>query len=339
MRRSVTCVALRYAAGALSGFLVTLSHAQVARAPEVIVSATRFAESVERLAVNASVITQEDIARSAARTLPELLGARAGLVARDLFGNNAALAAVDMRGFGATAAQNTLILVDGRRLNDIDQSGVQWSAIPLEAIERIEILRGSGAVQYGDGASAGVINIITRHPARIGNRVNASARYGSWDTREISGSVNAFGEAAGLHAFARNFESGGYRDNNQARASIFALRGTWSAWSTSHWWALQSNPRTCGAEMQPQFHSFGTRNGPVGLDPDFRFASVTCQPLAHNSSMRFSLDGSTWGHHEPAAGATYNPEHVYEYHLVGAGQQFGIFNGDWAQDNYARRRR
>lgn len=113
------------------------------------------------------------------------------------------------------------------------------------------------------------------------------------------------------------------------------LRGTWSAWSSSHWWALQSNPRTCGAELQPQFHSFGTRNGPVGLDPDFRFASVTCQPLAHNTSMRLSLDGSTWAHLEPVGGA-YNPAHLYEYHLVGSGHQLGIFNGDWAADNYGQ---
>ncbi|MGH8666867.1 MAG: TonB-dependent receptor [Burkholderiales bacterium] len=228
MNQSGSRAAVSHAAGAFSIVLVSLCHAaQTQRAPEVIVSATRFEQSVEQLAVNASVITAEDIARSAARTLPELLGTRAGLVSRDLFGNNAALAAVDMRGFGATAAQNTLILVDGRRLNDIDQSGVQWSSIPLDAIERIEVLRGSGAVQYGDGASAGVINIITRHPARSGNRAGATARYGSWDTRELSGSLNAFGESAGLHAFARNFESGGYRDNNHNRETNLALRATW----------------------------------------------------------------------------------------------------------------
>ena len=216
------------AAAVVSSIPALLSHAQVPRAPEVIVSAMRFEQPVERLAVNASVITAEDIANSAARTLPDLLGGRAGLVTRDLFGNNGALATLDMRGFGATAAQNTLILVDGRRLNDIDQSGVQWSSIPLDAIERIEILRGSGAVQYGDGASAGVVNIITRHPARVGNRVSGAVRYGSWDTGEISGSFNVFGESAGLHGFARNFQSGGYRDNNQSRESDFALRGTWS---------------------------------------------------------------------------------------------------------------
>ena len=119
------------AAGALCCLLISpAGAAQPPQAPEVVVSATRFELPVERLAVNASVITANDIARSAARTLPDLLAARAGLAARDLFGNGA-LAALDMRGFGATAAQNTLVLLDGRRLNDIDQSGVPWSSIPL----------------------------------------------------------------------------------------------------------------------------------------------------------------------------------------------------------------
>jgi len=200
----------------------------VQRAPEVVVSATRFEESLDRLAINASVITAEEIARSTARTLPELLGARAGLFMRDLFGNNAASATIDMRGFGANGGENTLILVDGRRMNDIDRSGIQWSAIPLEAIERIEILRGSGAVQYGDGASAGVINIITRHPARIGNRAGASLRAGSWGTVELGASATIAGERAGLHAYAQNIQSQGYRDNNRNRQSNVMVSGSWS---------------------------------------------------------------------------------------------------------------
>ena len=73
---------------------------------------------------------------------------------RDLFGNNAAASTVDMRGFGAAAGQNTLILLDGRRLNDIDLSAVDWSALPLSAIERIEIVRGGSSVLHGSGAVA-----------------------------------------------------------------------------------------------------------------------------------------------------------------------------------------
>src|SRR5437016_13402688 len=87
---------------------------------------------------------------------------------KDLFGNNASNTSIDLRGFGATGPQNTLILLDGRRLNDIDLSGVQWSAIPLSSIERIEILRGTGAVLYGDNASTGVVNIVRSEERRVG---------------------------------------------------------------------------------------------------------------------------------------------------------------------------
>jgi outer membrane receptor for ferrienterochelin and colicin len=51
-------------------------------------------------------------------------------------------------------------------VNEIDLSGVDWSQIPLEQIERIEILRGPGSVAYGDNAAAGVINIVTKRPQK-----------------------------------------------------------------------------------------------------------------------------------------------------------------------------
>ena len=137
-------------------------------ADEVVVTATRFKESYIDKPVNVTVITAEDIRQSAAKTVPDLLSEQAGIAIHDFFGNNAATTTVDLRGFGITGAQNTLILVDGRRVTDIDLSGVQWSAVPLAAIERIEIVRGSGAVLYGDGATAGVINIITKSPTDAG---------------------------------------------------------------------------------------------------------------------------------------------------------------------------
>jgi len=226
------------AINALLGLLVTLvillsapsysRAAQIKSTPEIVVSATRFKDSVNALAINASVITAEEIARSTARTLPDLLRSHAGLFARDLYGNNAALASVDLRGFGATASENTLILVDGRRITDVDISGVQWSAVPLAMIERIEILRGSGAVQYGDGASAGVINIVTRYPGGAENRATGSLGLGSWDTVDLTTSLQASGDSVGLNAFAQNYESRGYRENNRNRQSNLALTGTWS---------------------------------------------------------------------------------------------------------------
>jgi iron complex outermembrane receptor protein len=215
------------------GFLLVIASgagrcAQPQQAPEVVVSATRFETPVNALAINASVITAEEIARSTARNLPDLLRSRAGITSRDLFGNNGASATVDIRGFGASASQNTLILVDGRRLTDPDLSTVQWSSIPLEMIERVEILRGSGAVQYGDGASAGAINIITRGPGREGTRAGGSVRAGSWDTYEVAAHLHAAGKQMALAAFAQNYQSNGYRDNNYNRQSNVALTGTWT---------------------------------------------------------------------------------------------------------------
>ena len=70
-------------------------------------------------------------------------------------------AQVDIRGFGDTSVSNTLVLVDGRRTNQIDISGVDWAQIDVNSIDRIEVTRGGQSVLYGDNAAGGVINIIT----------------------------------------------------------------------------------------------------------------------------------------------------------------------------------
>ena len=182
-----------------------------------MVTATRFPEKGRSAAPGVTVITAEDIRNSAAKTVPDILSQQAGINVRDLFGNNAASTTVDMRGFGASGTQNTLILIDGRRVSDVDLSGVQWAAVPLGAIDRIEIVRGSGAVLYGDGASSGVINIITRSPGTQKSGGSLEGRYGSYDTRELQLYGNLAGERAGFSMQAIDMASGGYRDNNHNR--------------------------------------------------------------------------------------------------------------------------
>src|SRR4029077_5348893 len=100
-----------------------------------------------------SVITAEDIARSPGTTIQDVLSREAGVQTWSTTGgNNGATTTVDLRGFGATASSNTLFLLNGRRLNDIDLLGVDLSTIPKDSIARIEITRGnSGGVLYGGG--------------------------------------------------------------------------------------------------------------------------------------------------------------------------------------------
>lgn len=213
------------------GAAACCSHAAelpISRTDAVVVTATRFEDRTVDKPVNVVVITAEDIRNSTARTVPDLLSEQAGIIAHDFFGNNAATTTLDMRGFGITGAQNTLILVDGRRVLDIDLSGVQWSAIPLSAIDRIEVVRGGGSVLYGEGATAGVINIITRSPGARGSSIALRGSAGSYGSREGVAEANVGAGGAGVNLIGSHLEADGYRRNNRNRQTDALADLRWS---------------------------------------------------------------------------------------------------------------
>ncbi len=147
--------------------------------------------------------------------LADVLDTVGGLQASQLYGINGSNASLDLLGFGATANQNTLILLNGRRLSGIDLSTPLLSGIPLAAIERIEILPGAGAALYGNGAVGGVINIITRR--RYDNSAGLEINGGSFGTLGGSGyATGRQGNVSGAVAMS-TLDSDGYRDNNEVR--------------------------------------------------------------------------------------------------------------------------
>ncbi|WP_301101817.1 TonB-dependent receptor [Propionivibrio sp.] len=182
-------------------------------AETVVVTATRFSEVAPGVAANVSVITRQDISNTPAQNLPDVLSTRAGIDVRQIGGAMGRDAVVDMRGFGATATSNTLILVDGLRVNPVDMGGIIWSAIPLDSVERIEIMRGSGTVLYGDGASGGVINIITN---KSGSPVaGVTATLGDFGYKGSEVQLGNGNDTAYYNLFVNYAAADGYRKNSQ----------------------------------------------------------------------------------------------------------------------------
>ena len=128
---------------------------------EVVVIASRSPKKLSEIGKVVRVITAETISKSQGRTLPELLNNVAGLTTGGNGGNPADIKAVYLRG---ASAANTLILIDGIPVNDASEISGEYniSAIGIENIERIEILKGGNSTLYGSDAVAGVINIIMR---------------------------------------------------------------------------------------------------------------------------------------------------------------------------------
>ena len=221
----------------------------------VVITATRFEDSKRNLPVGVTVLTAEDIERSASTNLGDILAQYGLLQIRDLAG--AYNPQVDLRGFGVTGDQNTLILVDGLRLSESELESAQISAIPLDAIERIEIVRGSGTVLYGANATAGTINIITRRPKAGETRGRALARYGSFQTKEGRIAGDRHGETFGGGLAVSGIDTQGYRFNSnyQELSAAGRLDADWRSGRASlKLGANQQRQRLPGALTEQQIN-------------------------------------------------------------------------------------
>lgn len=213
----------------LCGAAITLSSTAIAQNSQstVIVSGSRFEQNLNEVPANVKVITRDEIANSSSNNIPEVLSQIGGLSVKYSSGNSLNLdASVDMGGYGASANSTTLILVDGQRLNPIDSGTINWESIPIDSIERIEVLQGGASVQYGNGAVGGVINIITNGGAK--NLNQASVTYGSYNT-VINNAIlrNKFDDTT-IQLTANTSNTDGWRQNSAANAYSFDAKVTQS---------------------------------------------------------------------------------------------------------------
>ncbi|TLY25139.1 MAG: TonB-dependent receptor [Nitrospirae bacterium] len=188
---------------------------------EVIVSSTRLPSekvSTYDLPNKITVITAEQIRNNGAKTIQEAIQYETGVILYDSNGNPFQ-STVDLRGFNGQPFPSTVVFVDGVRVNEPDTNVVNFDLIPLESIERIEIIPGSSNI-YGKYALGGVINIITK---RGGDRRQATAEtmFGSFHRERYAlNSSGPMGKFDYVTNFTRETENG-YRDESDSRISRY----------------------------------------------------------------------------------------------------------------------
>jgi len=151
--------------------------------PEIVVTAKRIKEPLSEVAVDMEVITEEEIMKRGIRTVEELLTEQGFLDVRTT-GIQGGLLTVGLRGF---PADQSLVLLNGFRLNSPANGCFDFSEIPITAIKRIEIIKNPSSSLYGTNASSGVINIITKDAEKEGVNVEGSGNITEQGAKHIFG--------------------------------------------------------------------------------------------------------------------------------------------------------
>ncbi len=269
MRRSASPVSILILLLVLSASSAPGLAAEVAAGgplEAIIVTASREPETQFDALVPSIVISREDIEREAGADLGDLLRFNAGVdVVRS--GGPGQETSLFIRGANSN---QTVVLVDGVRINPGTQGNASIQNIAPEFIDHIEVIKGPRSTLYGTDAIGGVINIITRQPPGTGYDVVAG--FGRYDTREAGASGHYGGDAGSLSAAVNWLESAGYptqvgdpadrgfRDVSVALAGRTKLDG------------LELGARLWGAQGNSQYYD--PYSFPTGQDQNFRDSSL-----------------------------------------------------------------
>jgi outer membrane receptor protein involved in Fe transport len=204
--------------------LLVLTVATPARAEEperlepVVVTATRTEQKITEAPASVTVLTRDDVRQTAAQSLDDLLRQVPGF---SLFRRSSSLVShpttqgVSLRGIGPSGASRALVLLDGIPINDPFGGWVYWDRIPLQSVERVEVVRGGGASVWGNYALSGVVNIVTRRPTERAALFEGS--YGNNDTHNVDLLLSDALGPFRLSVEGSHFATDGYKVVNAAR--------------------------------------------------------------------------------------------------------------------------
>jgi iron complex outermembrane receptor protein len=181
----------------------------------VVVTGARFDSDPSLLPIGATVISAAEIRRAGVSDVNQAIRKIGGVLGHQSLDGSPDFA-LDLRGFGTNSSQNMVVLLDGVRLSENELSSAILSTIPVDSVERIEITRGGSSVLFGDGATGGVIQIITKRPGarNAGTHGSVYAEAGQLGLREGRAALT---HSAGDWAFDLSggaLDTDNYRDNN-----------------------------------------------------------------------------------------------------------------------------
>jgi iron complex outermembrane receptor protein len=251
-----------------------------------VTSASRKEQKLSRVAAAIFVVTQEDIRRSGALNIPDLLRMVPGLDVAQL---NGSAWAISSRGFNGAFSNKLLVLIDGRELYTPTFAGVYWDAqdLPLENIERIEVIRGPGGTVWGANAVNGVISIFTKKAEQTqgllveGGGGNTAQGFG---TVQYGGKLN---DDTGYRAYTRYF-------NNDHLPNLNGQDG-------GDGWHLVSGGFRVDSRLSPSDQLSVEGNLYTGREGQERFVLTQVIPPASLETHQYAnIEGgsiqSTWNH-------------------------------------------
>jgi iron complex outermembrane receptor protein len=266
----------------------------------IVVTPTRMEQSDYEATSNVTVIGSGEIESSGARNISAVLEQKAGI---NVYNNSSDKTnKVDIRGFADTVVNNVLVLIDGRKVNSIDMSGPDWLQIPVESIERIEVLRGAGSVLYGDNAVGGVINIITKKgTGKFSGRIGTML--GSYKTRQDDIEIQGSKDKLSYYLYSKYYETEGYRANSALLSKDINARIDFDpedllSLGISGGWHKDDYGMPGGLDDQGQLDSYGRRGSATVSDfastkDRYIKLSMEAKPQFHDVDLgKFAIDYS-----------------------------------------------
>jgi len=207
-------------------FTLPVQAQEISTLDEIVVTATRTARAVDETLAATTVITRRDIERTQAQSVQELLAGQPGIA----IANNGGAGKVTSVFLRGTQSGHVLVLIDGIKVGSATSGTAAFQDFPLDAIERIEIVRGPLSSLYGSEAIGGVIQIFTRKGGGD-TTPSASVALGSYGTRQAAAGLAGGGTENWFNLRASHFQTDGFSvqskqpDADGYRNTAFTLRG------------------------------------------------------------------------------------------------------------------